>query len=91
MALAAAGGSGEREWQAEMTISTERRQYISLLKLMKRHGLSEIQAAEAMVLFFHSPDFAFCRAARFVWRARNGRGPDAAPVAVVIARKDAAG
>ena len=81
-------------------MSNERRQYIVLLELMKRHDLSEVQAAEALWIFFFAPNFEFCRAVRFVWRVRNpvsadragGRGPDAAPVTVPdSAGKDAAG
>jgi len=67
------------------------RQYAVLKRMIGRHGLTDAQKAEALILFFHAPDFGFCKAARFVWQARNGRGPVDAAAPEAGQRVDAGG
>lgn len=54
-------------------VSNQLQQYRLLCKLIRKYGLSDNSAAEALIVFFHAPEPAFCKAVRFVWRTRNGR------------------
>lgn len=51
-------------------LSTSRRQYQALLRLIRRYSLSGTQQAMALILFFNAP-VGFCAAARFVWHVRQ--------------------